>query len=262
MNMRTDTCRLCGGKAAYLFNAVLLREHDVAYFECPDCRYVQTEHPYWLYEAYEEAINLTDTGILRRNLMNARIVQLTLSALDAQRQTVVDFAGGYGILVRQLRDVGVNALWRDEYCKNLLARGFEHAGEPAVLATSFEAFEHFVDPVDEALKIQATAPNILISTELMPDTTPHPDQWWYYGLDHGQHIGFFRLKSLRYLAGRLGVHLASDANSYHLLSAEPVNESLWRLRRKFNLVMLFRNVFHRDRYAVADFHKMLAQVGK
>jgi Nif-specific regulatory protein len=39
--------------------------------------------------------------------------------------TVVDCAGGYGILVRLLRDYGVNALWSDPYCENVLAKGFE-----------------------------------------------------------------------------------------------------------------------------------------
>ena len=54
-----------------------------------------------------------------------------------------------GILVRLLRDYGVEALWCDQYCENLLARGFEYNGECADLVTAFEVLEHFVNPLEE-----------------------------------------------------------------------------------------------------------------
>jgi hypothetical protein len=52
----------------------------------------------------------------------------------------VDCAGGYGILTRLLRDIGVDALWSDPFCQNLMALGFEHSNEPAELVTAFEEF--------------------------------------------------------------------------------------------------------------------------
>ena len=31
------------------------------------CDFLQTEEPFWLKEAYESAIGITDTGIIKRN---------------------------------------------------------------------------------------------------------------------------------------------------------------------------------------------------
>lgn len=255
--MGSDRCRLCGNLSHRLFSGTLLGRHEVSYFECPSCSYVQTETPHWLDEAYREPINVTDTGILRRNIVNARIVQATMLALPANDAPLVDFAGGYGLLVRQLRDAGVNALWRDQYCTNLLAKGFEHRAEPASLATAFEVFEHFVDPMAEAQKIANLAPTILLSTELIPTRTPAPQSWWYYGLDHGQHIGFFRSRSLEYLAGKLGRTLISDGSSYHLLTSEKVNARTWKLLKRWSAFIVLKNRLVRRSLTEADFQTLL-----
>ncbi|WP_435419190.1 class I SAM-dependent methyltransferase [Parerythrobacter aurantius] len=201
----------------------------VNYFECDVCRYVQTERPDWLDQAYESAINVSDTGILLRNRANVGIVLATLSCLKARSGKVVDCAGGYGVLVRLLRDAGVEALWSDPYCQNLFALGFEHDGGHADLVTAFEAFEHFVEPMEDIGKLFTVAPNLLVSTELAPEPTPKPHEWWYYGLDHGQHIGFFRLATLEWIARRLGKHLVSDGRNYHLFSDKKVSATQWQM---------------------------------
>jgi hypothetical protein len=138
-------CRVCGSPCSDLWNAPLL-DLSVRYMHCARCGYVQTEQPYWLDRAYGDSINSSDTGIMARNLRNSHVVLATLLALGNWHQRVVDFAGGYGILTRLLRDYGVEALWSDRFSENLLARGFEHSGESAGLVTAFEAFEHFVNP--------------------------------------------------------------------------------------------------------------------
>src|SRR5262245_52600473 len=76
----SDTCRVCGKNATALWSGKLL-DLTVSYFECETCGYVQTEYPYWLDRAYSHAINDSDTGIMARNLANARIVLATLIAL-------------------------------------------------------------------------------------------------------------------------------------------------------------------------------------
>ena len=145
---------------------------------------------------------------------------------------VVDCAGGYGILTRLLRDQGVDALWSDPYCQNLVAMGFEHTDEKADLVTAFEAFEHFVSPTTEIERLFKIAPNLLISTEIIPSPTPSPQEWWYFGLDHGQHVGFLRVKTLEYIAKKFNKHLITDGHSYHLFSERPVKKSIWRLRTR------------------------------
>jgi hypothetical protein len=228
-------CRCCGNETAPLFTGRLLGQ-DVQYFECRGCAYVQTEQPYWLERAYERAINDSDTGILARNFVNARIVLATLPLIGGLQQRVVDYAGGYGLLVRRLRDYGVDALWADPYCDNLIARGFEYPGGPAGLVTAFEAFEHFVEPRAELERMLAIAPNVLLSTLLIPAPAPQHDRWWYYGREHGQHVGLFRLSTLRTLATRYGKSLVSDGHSYHLLADQPVSARRWKLTVRANRV--------------------------
>lgn len=225
-------CRACGATARYLFIGRLLGQLDVRYFECPACAYIQTEEPYWLDKAYSRAITTSDTGIMVRNQYNARLVLATLHLLGGLNGTVVDHAGGYGILVRMLRDLGINALWADRYSENLLASGFEYRGGAAQLVTAFEAFEHFVQPREELTALLAVAPNVLISTEIAPSPTPLQKDWWYYGPEHGQHIGFFRVETLRQMAASHGKRLVTDGRFYHLFTDQPLSLWKWRLTRK------------------------------
>ncbi len=225
----TEPCRCCGEPAAFLWRAPLLGR-PVAYFECPHCAYVQTMQPDWLEQAYDESINLSDTGILWRNQHNVAWVVTTLHALGHLPGQVVDFAGGYGLLVRQLRDVGIDARWMDRFSANLVARGFEwQPGERADLVTAFEAFEHFVHPGAELAAMLAIAPNVLLSTNLIPRPTPSQSDWWYYGVEHGQHIGFFRLASLQHLAARFGKVVVSNGLDFHLITDPGFPAWRWRL---------------------------------
>ena len=224
----TCICRCCAAHTSQIFGGVLLG-HNIDYFDCHVCGYVQTESPYWLDEAYSSAINNCDTGIMARNIANVGLVLATLTSLNQINGSVVDCAGGYGILVRLLRDRGIDALWSDPYCKNLLAVGFEHEAEKAELVTAFEAFEHFVDPILVAEKLFAIAPNLLISTALIATPAPAPNEWWYYGLDHGQHIGFFRLQTLQFIAQKFGKHLVTDGVGCHLFTDKPLSSTRWNL---------------------------------
>lgn len=226
------TCRACGATACYSFNGQLLGQLDVRYFECSACAYIQTEEPYWLDRAYSRAITTSDTGIMVRNQNNARLVLATLHLLGELNGIVVDHAGGYGILVRMLRDLGLNALWADKYSENLLASGFEYRGGSAQLVTAFEAFEHFVQPREELAALLTVAPNVLISTEIAPSPTPLQKDWWYYGPEHGQHIGFFRVETLRQMAASNGKNLVTDGRFYHLFTDQSLSLWRWRLTRK------------------------------
>ena len=214
-------CRICAAAVRPVFSGNVLG-HNVEYQECDACGYVQTETPTWLDEAYGSAIGAADTGILQRNRRSARVVVRMLAMLGLLHGRVIDSAGGYGLLVRMLRDLGVDARWEDRYCDNLVARGFEAAPDDrADLLTAFEVLEHLVDPLADLQRLCARAPHVLVSTSLIPEPTPQLDDWWYYAPSGGQHIGFFRVRTLEHLAAKLGRRVFSDGRSFHLFSSAP-----------------------------------------
>lgn len=214
-------CRVCAGSSRFVFSQRMLG-NEIRYFDCPACGYMQTEAPYWLDKAYTEAINEGDTGLLMRNQQNVGRVIMTLLAFGKLRGTVIDHAGGYGVLVRMLRDAGIDARWRDKYCQNLLAKGFEAQGTGFDLLTAFEVIEHVVDPTAELSSMLADAPVVLLSTELITSHEPPPSDWWYLGLDHGQHIGFFRERTLAAIAAKLGCEYRSDGTSLHVFARDRI----------------------------------------
>ena len=75
-----DQCRACGSESSFIQKGTLLGI-SVSYFECPNCFYIQTEAPFWLDQAYSDAISDSDTGIMVRNQANARIALATMLML-------------------------------------------------------------------------------------------------------------------------------------------------------------------------------------
>ena len=159
---------------------------------------------------------------MMRNCDNLRHVAMALIALGRLQGRVIDHDAAFGILVRPMRDAGVDVRWSDKYCENLLARGFEADDGPYDLLTAFEEFEHFVDPMAEGLAMFETAPTVMMSTDLIPLRGTPPQDWCYLGPENGQHIGFFRVSTLQWMAATLGCYLASDCRSVHLFSKAPV----------------------------------------
>ena len=224
-------CRVCGSPASDFAEARLLGKHTVHYFECTKCGYVQTEEPHWLAEAYKNPVNITDTGLLGRNAMLARMTILLLRRYFKKGDVVLDYSGGYGVFTRLLRDAGAECYWHDPYTPNVFARGFEmdRAIKPFSLVTSFESFEHFVHPLEEIRKIAQISSEIFFSTRLLPANRPRPGQWWYYGLEHGQHVGFFTPAALGHIARELGLHVVSAFGAYHFLSRRKINATSFAL---------------------------------
>ena len=225
-------CRLCSKNiSAPIFSNIIFGK-SVFYFDCNVCGYVQTEYPTWLGETYSEMMTDSDTGVMLRNLSNVSLTLATLTLINKRNLPVVDYGAGYGVLVRLLRDIGINASWLDPYSKNLVAKGFEYSNtgkkrKKVALVTSFETFEHFINPLKEMNKIILISSNILLTTELVSD--PVPKDWWYYALDSGQHIGFYRLKTLQYIAKKFNLNLLSDGVSIHFFSKKKYSYFLWKL---------------------------------
>ena len=218
-------CKICKTENPSCFSSKILGKYDVNYYHCSTCGFLQTEAPYWLDEAYSRPINLSDTGYMVRNLFFKDKLIIFLYLVFGQSGRFVDYAGGYGVFVRLMRDVGFDFLWYDKYTQNLFASGFEWDGKEKVDAiTLFEVFEHFSNPVEELSNLLNITDTIIFSTELYPESTPQPKDWWYFGLDHGQHISFYSRESLQYLAEKFDANFFT-LGSLHLITRKKINST-------------------------------------
>jgi hypothetical protein len=236
------TCKICTQTTKQIFTAKILNKYDIKYYHCKHCGFLQTEEPFWLEEAYSESINVSDTGYMQRNLLLSKKLTILLSLFFDKNAKFVDYAGGYGVFVRLMRDIGFDFYWDDKYTTNLFARGFEYqngGGYEAV--TTFESFEHFVNPIEEIENLLKISRNIIFSTELLPNPIPKPEDWWYYGLDHGQHISFYSEKTFQFIADKYGLNY-SNLGSLHLLTEQKISNLKLKILKfsKFGLHKLLQ----------------------
>lgn len=226
----THRCSVCKHSLRFLFNQTVLRKYLVGYYLCSNCQHVQTEKPYWLSEAYKNSINICDTGIIQRNLLFSMYTTALISHLFDKKAYFLDYSGGYGIFTRMMRDVGFDYYWQDRFTENLVARGFEDDGKKKYeLITAFEVFEHVPDPAVQISQLFKKTNALFFTTELITNPPQSPDKWWYYGFEHGQHISFYSLETLRYIAQQSKLNLYSDGRGLHLLTRKIINPLKFKL---------------------------------
>jgi rubredoxin len=249
-------CRVCGGSSDAFASTLVLSKYQVSYFRCRACGFIQTESPHWLDEAYSEAISTLDVGVMSRNLHNASLTATVISLLFPNSSPFLDYAAGYGTMVRLLRDRGFDFFWSDPYAQNLYARGFEHVpGRHYDLLTAYEVLEHLPEPLDNIAHMFDLADNLLVTTEVVPDPAPIPPNWWYYAVKSGQHISFYSADSLRRIATHFNVYLLSRG-SYHLLSRKPQSSLLFRLATTRKVGSIVNWWCKRQSLIEADFGRM------
>lgn len=200
-------CRLCMMDSFPAFSLHVLKKYRVQYYVCSSCGLMQTESPYWLDEAYGEAISSVDTGAMSRNLYLMKIVAVFLKLLGGKNKSYLDYGGGHGVFTRLMRDHGFDFYWSDAYAKNFFARGFTYQKETSLEGvTAFELLEHLDDPKQFFQDILgAMQPKYLIvSTELFSgDENP---EWKYLFPMTGQHIVFYQEKTLKMVASEYGYY--------------------------------------------------------
>ena len=230
MTKTGSSCPICQSTLNYVFAAKVLRRYDVKYFYCGSCGLTKTEDPYWLEEAYQDAVAAADTGLVRRNLaISSRLAALLYYGFDPHGR-YADIAGGYGLLVRVMRDIGFDFFWDDKYCRNELARGFETelVKGPFTALTAFEVLEHVSDPcgwIQDKL-CSYGASSIIFMTGTYEGTAPPDPSWWYYSFETGQHISFYQRRTLQIIGARLGLGYWY-LHGLHVLSANtPRNSAL------------------------------------
>jgi hypothetical protein len=86
---------------------------------------------------------------------------------------------------------------------------------------TFESFEYFINPMAEIENLLKISKNIIFSTELLLRSIPQPNKWWYYGVDHGQHISFYSKKTFEFIANKYKSHYL-NLGSLHILSERKI----------------------------------------
>lgn len=243
------------------FEAVVRYQYLAKYRFCEQCKFLFIETPQWLDEAYKDPINISDTGILARNLMLSKITSVLSYFFFDKKGKFLDYAGGYGIFTRLMRDAGFDFYWCDPCSPNLMARGFEipEGVSNFELLTCFEVLEHLVEPLKEIEKMFHFSDNILFTTSLLPDKIPAPTDWFYYGLEHGQHISFYSFTTLQFIAKKLDYHLYSNGTNIHLFTKHTLNPMYFKLLLKLSHYGLFYYVRKMVRSRMEDDNVMLAK---
>ncbi len=229
----SKSCKVCSSTLEKSFGAVILNKYDVDYFYCSNCGFLQTEEPYWLDEAYNSPIANADTGLVSRNVAISKRLSGLLTFFFNEKGKFLDVAGGYGILVRLMRDIGFDFYWSDPYCENLAAKGFEvSAAEPPFDAvTAFEVLEHVYDPlsfIEKAFR-ESKSSTIIFSTELFSGCPPTAESWYYYVFPTGQHISFYQHKTFEFIAKKMSLKFYSFGNFHMLTDKKISNKFLLKL---------------------------------
>jgi len=211
-------CLICNIESNMLMNDTILGKYKIDYYLCLDCKCIFTEEPYWLEEAYKNPIVVTDTGIMERNLAICDALMKIFNHYFNENVKVLDYAGGYGILTRLLRDRGVDAYWHDIYTTNLLARGFEYDGKSKVdVILAFEVLEHLPNPLEAIIEIMSKTDCFVFSTQFLDkyDYKSNKD-WWYFIPESGQHIFFLSNTAIKKLATLINCNYTT-VNGLHIL---------------------------------------------
>jgi len=222
------------------FESPILKKHTAVYYLCNSCDFLFIDNPTWLNEAYEDPINVTDTGLLARNMSCSRETAILCYFLN-KKGKFLDYAGGYGILTRLMRDIGFSFYWWDPYCENLLAKGFERSKSETKydLVTCFETVEHMTDPMESLNEMLSISDNVLLSTVLLPRPVPQPSEWGYYSLSQGQHISFFSEKTFQVIAERTGCYFYQLRSRRFLLTKHRLSSLSRVLLKHCNRDLLF-----------------------
>lgn len=228
-------CKICGSEAPILFNSktTILHQYQIDYYQCSHCDFIQTETPYWLQEAYNSAITSLDIGLISRNIGISRPLSSLIHSFFSKNGAFLDYGGGYGMLVRIMRDYGFDFYRFDTYCENLFARYFDLEDSPVKkfeLLTAFELFEHLEHPLEELQKMLQFSDSVFFSTELIPNhKLDSAKDWWYFTPETGQHIALYSEKSLQTLASKVNCNYYTDGRTLHLITRRTLNPLLFRL---------------------------------
>lgn len=254
-------CKVCSSKTSfYAKEKIMLQNFEANYYICSNCDYLFIDNPHWLSISYSEAITDSDIGLVNRNFRLSIITFSLIRLFFKNENYFLDYAGGYGLFVRIMRNLGLNFFWDDKYVKNLFAKTFSKNENPCShygLVTAFEVLEHLENPIEEFESLLKLSRNILFSTELLPEHKPKPTEWHYFALEHGQHIAFFSIKTMRYIATKYGLNYYTNGSDVHLFTEKKISRFWFKLIMRFKFSLLIRYIFKLKSLQEVDQEKVM-----
>lgn len=221
--MNRLTCRLCDGPTREKFRKTVLGRHDVGYHECERCGSLQTDEPTWLDEAYDAAFRGSDTGAVLRAQMLQVAIPVIARALGIPRDAkVLDFGAGDGLLVRMLRDMGMDAYHADKYIQNEYAAPFDFNPEHRYqIVTAFEVYEHLPHPKLDIEEIFSLEPEAhILTTQLYRG---QGEDWDYLSVHAGRHVFFWSPRAMRMVADTRGYRVSMYPNQITIFHKRPLS---------------------------------------
>jgi len=136
-----------------------------------------------------------------------------------------------------MRDRGFPFYWSDQFAKNLVAKGFEAREQHYDVATAFEVLEHVEHPLRFVGEIfERFSPELFLFSTVCFSAPEAPERdWWYWSFETGQHISFYSLEALEYLAKRIGCKFYNFGDDLFAFSKIDIPElSIWdRIKGRF-----------------------------
>ena len=225
----TVHCKICQGETSLFYTTQVLQKYSADYYTCNHCGFIQTSEPVWLKEAYNSAITNLDIGLIDRNLYLREHIPKIIDNCFPKAKIMIDYGGGYGLFVRLMRDMGYNFFRQDIYCENIFSNYFDVSDtnyKSFDLLTAFEVFEHFNHPMGEIEKMFQYSEHIIFTTQLIPDKLEDFKNWWYVSPLTGQHIAFYSLKSLEFIAKKFNKNLYSNGSNLHIFTTQKTEPTL------------------------------------
>jgi hypothetical protein len=211
------TCKICNSKTASILDIQILKQYEGRIRSCPNCGFQFVENPTWLADSFKSSLNQFDVGSADRSLIVAGFVRSIFSRKKASAVKVLDFGGGDGLATRTLRDAGLDCRWQDPYCQPVFAVGPNHSEIIHFdLVFMSEVALHLTEPL-ETIKALMSRSDRLLMTAVVPPEFITTD-WWYLMPQTGQHVAFYPVQTLKWIASELSLYLLTDGKFFHQFS--------------------------------------------
>ena len=211
-------CPVCGGAGDSETQYEVLDGNIARLLVCSNCKFLFVDNPHWLAGSFTQNLNRFDVGSADRSLIIAGFVRSIFSRRKASGVKVLDFGGGDGLATRVIRDAGIDCRWEDPYCRPVFAVGPNQLEISRFdLVFMGEVALHLTDPLATITSLMLRSDRLLM-TAVVPPESINTD-WWYLMPQTGQHVAFYPVKTLKWIASELSLHLLTDGKFFHQFSS-------------------------------------------